>query len=268
MFQQYNVVNLVVSTYVVAALGLNIFEIAHRASVAEAQPTYICSHIDPTSNDIGSHTAVEGAMYPNMRLGAPANVSNIVDPAVISANQQCIAGKQVQAVQSEDEPLNMPHTRARRRSAASHFVPTEPRVPTAGSTNIAQQASNSVRSIGAAGSSNSFPFGQCTWWADQRYYQLHGIFVPWRTNATAANWVDRARQFGWHVSNTPTVGSIIVLQPGIQGAYSAGHVGVVEHLLHNGSVIASSMNWGTNPGMVTDYTFHPGPGVAFINQED
>jgi surface antigen len=203
-----------------------------------------------------------------MRLGAPANVSNIVDPAIISANQQCIAGEQAQAVQSEDKLLNMPHTRARRRGVASHFVPTEPIVPTAGTTNNAQQASNSVRSIGAAGSSNSFPFGQCTWWADQRYYQLHGIFVPWRTNAIAANWVDRARQFGWHVSKTPTVGSIMVLQPGIQGAYSAGHVGVVEHLLHNGSVIASSMNWGTNPRMVTDYTFHPGPGVAFINQED
>jgi len=264
MFQQCNVVSLVVSTYVVAALGLNIFEIAQRASVAEAQPTYICSHIDPTGNGIGSHTASEGAMHPD----APANVSSIADPAIISANQQCIAGEQVQAVQSEDKLLNMPPTRARHRGAASHFAPTEPIVPTAGTTNTAQQASNSVRSIGAAGSSNSFPFGQCTWWADQRYYQLHGIFVPWRTNAIAANWVDRARQFGWHVSNTPTVGSIIVLQPGIQGAYSAGHVGVVEHILHNGSVIASSMNWGTNPRMVTDSTFRSGPGVAFISQED
>jgi len=84
----------------------------------------------------------------------------------------------------------------------------------------------------------------------------------------AANWVYRAREFGWHVSGIPKVGSILVLQPGIQGAYSAGHVAVVEHLLNNGSVVASSMNWGRNPTVVTDSTFRPGPGVAFISQED
>lgn len=32
---------------------------------------------------------------------------------------------------------------------------------------------------------NVFPYGACTWWADQRYYQLHGIFVPWHTQANA-----------------------------------------------------------------------------------
>jgi len=116
----------------------------------------------------------------------------------------------------------------------------------------------------AAGNSNPFPYGQCTWWADQRYFQMNGVFVPWKTGANAGQWTGLASQFGWSVSATPRVGMIIVLQPGVQGAYAMGHVGVVEKVLGNGRVTASSMNWGANPMAVTDWQFTVGPGVAFI----
>ncbi len=117
-----------------------------------------------------------------------------------------------------------------------------------------------------SGHGNFFPYGQCTWWANQRYHQLHGLFVPWTTNANASQWNKHAYQFGWRVSNTPTVGSIIVLQPGVQGAYGLGHVGVVEQVLANGSVIVSQMNWGAHTGWVTETQFQPGPGVTFISE--
>lgn len=113
---------------------------------------------------------------------------------------------------------------------------------------------------------NMFPYGACTWWANQRYYQLHGIFVPWRMNADASQWVTRAREAGWRVSSHPTSGSIVVMQPGVQGAYGYGHVAVVERVLAGGSVIASSMNWGGNPWAITKHQIHPGPGIAFVRQ--
>jgi surface antigen len=116
---------------------------------------------------------------------------------------------------------------------------------------------------GSAG--NVFPYGQCTWWANQRYHQLYGSFVPWRTKANAFQWVNRAVEAGWHVSGTPIVGSIMVLQPNVGGAYGLGHVGVVERVLTDGRVIASSMNWGNHPNMITQDTYVPGPGVSFIN---
>jgi surface antigen len=116
---------------------------------------------------------------------------------------------------------------------------------------------------GSAG--NAFPYGQCTWWANQRYYQLHGSFVPWRVNANAFQWVARAIEAGWHVSGIPVVGAIMVLQPYVGGAYGLGHVGVVEQILTDGRVIASSMNWGKHPSMITKDTYVPGPGVSFIN---
>jgi N-acetylmuramoyl-L-alanine amidase len=117
-----------------------------------------------------------------------------------------------------------------------------------------------------AGSRNVFPFGACTWWADQRYFQLHGIFVPWRTQANAWQWVARAYQFGWRVSSRPMPGAIVVLQPWVEGAYGLGHVAVVERILKNGHVIASNMSWGGNPLRIAYVQFAPGPGVRFISQ--
>ncbi|GCF10252.1 hypothetical protein KDI_38160 [Dictyobacter arantiisoli] len=113
---------------------------------------------------------------------------------------------------------------------------------------------------------NAYPFGQCTWWASQRYYQLHNVLVPWTFNANAGEWVDRALNFGWHVSSIPTVGSILVLSGGVQGADPVGHVAIVEQVKDDGMVIASSMNWGKHPGSITNSLFHEGPGVAFISQ--
>jgi surface antigen len=113
---------------------------------------------------------------------------------------------------------------------------------------------------------NVFPYPSCTWWADQRYYQLHGIFVPWHSQANAWQWTDRAYQYGWHVSSSPVTGAIINLQPGVQGAGGLGHVGVVERILSNGHVVASNMSWGAYPSSVTDVEFTPGPGVTFLWQ--
>ena len=113
---------------------------------------------------------------------------------------------------------------------------------------------------------NVFPYPACTWWANQRYAQWHGYYVPWTTNSMAWQWKDRARDFGWQVSTRPRVGSIIDLQPWVQGAYGAGHVALVERVLGNGHVIASNMSWGANPYAVVYWEFAPGPGVTFISR--
>jgi len=131
-----------------------------------------------------------------------------------------------------------------------------------------QTSSGSVSHIPAAlpqvGRANLFPYGQCTWWASQRYYQVRGVYIPWTTQADAWEWTARAHDFGWQVATTPQVGDIIDLQPWTQGAYGLGHVGVVESILPDGHVIASNMNWGTTPWMVVNVEFTPGAGVTFI----
>lgn len=114
------------------------------------------------------------------------------------------------------------------------------------------------------GRGNYFPYGQCTWWANQRYHQLHGVYVPWLGRSNAWQWTARARQFHWQISSKPLPGAIINLQPWVQGAYSLGHVAVVERILANGHVIASNMNWGAHPYAITYIEFAPGAGVTFI----
>jgi len=115
------------------------------------------------------------------------------------------------------------------------------------------------------GTGNPFSYGQCTWWASQRYQQLTGIFVPWTTNADAWQWTARAYDFGWTVSDKPSVGAIIDFQPGVQYASYVGHVGVVEQIQANGDLVVSNMNVLGHPfGSVVDLTFQAGPGVTFI----
>lgn len=115
------------------------------------------------------------------------------------------------------------------------------------------------------GEYNPYPYGQCTWWANQRFYQMHGVFVPWTYNANAWQWTQRAYEYGWRVSSSPSPGAIVDLQPWVQGAYDLGHVAVVERVLGNGDVIASNMNWGGYPWQVSNVEFTPGPGVTFIS---
>jgi N-acetylmuramoyl-L-alanine amidase len=133
-----------------------------------------------------------------------------------------------------------------------------------GTTRSPGTSLNSGPQTALTGSSNNFPYGQCTWWASQRYFQLHGVYVPWKTDANAWQWADRAHDYDWHVSSQPVVGAIVVLQPGVQGAYSLGHVGVVESL-SNGTATVSNMNWGASPSQITDSQIYAGPGVSFIS---
>jgi surface antigen len=114
------------------------------------------------------------------------------------------------------------------------------------------------------GGLNRFAFGECTYWANMRYHALTGFWVPWLGNAY--QWSYGARASGWVVSSTPKVPSIIVLQPGVQGASWLGHVAIVESINKDGSVYTSNFNWYNGGGwdILSYTTFHPGYGVSFV----
>lgn len=115
-----------------------------------------------------------------------------------------------------------------------------------------------------AGGLNRFAFGQCTYWANMRYHALTGYWVPWLGNAY--QWAYGAQVSGWIVSSKPVVPSIIVLQPGVEGASGYGHVAIVEKINPDGSVYTSNYNWYANGGWdrLSYWTFTPGPGVVFV----
>ncbi len=114
------------------------------------------------------------------------------------------------------------------------------------------------------GGLNRFAFGNCTYWANMRYHALTGYWIPWLGNAY--QWAYGAAASGWIVSSRPHVPSIIVLQPGVEGAGGYGHVAIVERINSDGSVWTSNMNWYSNGGfdIVSYVTFYPGSGVTFV----
>lgn len=162
--------------------------------------------------------------------------------------------------------INTVHTKSDDTALIMQQAATATAVTTDGvdvGVNVGQYAGVQGPPPGADVSGNHFFWGNCTYWADMRYHQLTGVWVPWFGNASA--WASGAYSYGWHVSSTPKVYSIIVLQPGVQGAGWAGHVAIVEGINANGSVNTTNYNWGAgNFGVETWATFYPGPGVSFI----
>ena len=114
------------------------------------------------------------------------------------------------------------------------------------------------------GSLNHFFYGQCTYWANMRYHQETGHWIPWLGNAY--QWAYQAPAYGWTLSATPNPHglSIMVFSPYAEGAGAYGHVAVVESINNDGSVTTSNWNWGGAWATLTYRTFYPGPGVSFI----
>lgn len=85
----------------------------------------------------------------------------------------------------------------------------------------------------------AYSFSQCTWWAYTRRHQL-GLPVGSRFG-DGAQWADSARRLGYWVDSTPRhEGDIIVFQRGQYGSSTMyGHVGIVEHINADGSIVTS-----------------------------
>jgi len=242
--QQYNVVRIAVKAGIVAVMTLLFLgaTLGVNAAGAHAQSFNVCSSSDQTYVVVGGDTLSKIAYRYGTDWATLASYNHLANPNLIYSNQTvCIPGRST---------VNNVRTTYTYNSPAAPVAPV-----------VARQTASS-----AVGYGNVFPYPACTYWANQRYYQLHGYFVPWTTNSMAWQWTARAYNFGWHVSSWPRVGSIIDLQPWVQGAYGGGHVGVVEQVFSNGRVVASSMSWGANPYAVTYWQFTPGPGVTFISR--
>jgi N-acetylmuramoyl-L-alanine amidase len=235
-------------TSVVAVLGLLTIVATLGVNVAGAQAQALsasCSRGDRVYVVAGGDTLGAIAARYGESWSTLAAHNRIVNPNLIYRNQViCIPGG-----------------RSTHRSGSTYTAP----VSMYSATVNTYSAPMTRRSL-MVGYGNVFPYPACTWWANQRYYQMHGVFVPWRTQAMAWQWTARAYEFGWNVSASPSVGAIVDMQPWVQGAYGAGHVAVVEQVLGNGTAIASSMSWGSNPYAVVYIQVRPASGITFIRQ--
>ena len=117
-------------------------------------------------------------------------------------------------------------------------------------------------SSGVRASSNWATPGQCTWGALNKWYQSEGYYPGgWTGNAMA--WASGAAAAGYTVTGTPRTRSILVMQPGVHGSSSVGHVAWVTAVNGNEvtiiemNALAGAYNYNTR-------TLTDGPGMKYI----
>lgn len=120
---------------------------------------------------------------------------------------------------------------------------------------------------------NPFPAGQCTWGADNLVHNLmasdpsqypsgHNYIDIW---GNADQWASSAKSNDWTVTSTPRVDSVVVFQPGVQGADSTyGHVALVTAVNSNGTFQIEEMNGPAGPGRYDYRTVAHTTGESFI----
>jgi surface antigen len=111
-------------------------------------------------------------------------------------------------------------------------------------------------------SSNWATAGQCTWGALNKWYQSEGYYPGgWTGNAMV--WDTGAASAGYTVSGTPRTRSILVMEPGVHGSSSVGHVAWVTAVNGNQvtiiemNALAGAYNYNTR-------TLTDGPGMKYI----
>ncbi len=107
-----------------------------------------------------------------------------------------------------------------------------------------------------------FAYGTPMYWANMRYHQLTGHWVPWPGNAD--QWPSQAAAYGWTVSTQPHIPSIMAFQPYVQGAGPHGHVAIAESI-DGDDVITSHWDVSGYPLATTIYLRNQaGAGVSFL----
>jgi surface antigen len=115
-------------------------------------------------------------------------------------------------------------------------------------------------------SGNGYPSGQCTWYAEDRAHNYIGVFP--QIGGDARYWGATARANGWSVSTGASIGSVVVFQPGVDGAGGYGHVAwVTQFYPSQNRITIREMNF-TGPGNVDTRSVTPAydPGLAATGQ--
>lgn len=122
------------------------------------------------------------------------------------------------------------------------------------------------RSRGATRSYNAAADGgQCTWWAYSQFHRFAGVYPA--LTGDARNWDNSARALGWTVVLDAQVSSIVVFEPGVQGALSTGHVAWVEDVAQHADgryVLVSEYNGSAGWGRLDYRWVKDVPGMSYV----
>lgn len=230
--------------------------------------------LTPNSGNVaaaGAESAAPAAVGP-ATAAAPAASTALSKIGYAPAVQQAVAQRVakpkpqvIEDVQVKTERAAALKAAADRKAAAARASRDLTRKTLTASTSSAKVSVNASvpsASSGMRASSNWATAGQCTWGALNKWYQSEGYYPGgWTGNAMV--WDTGAANAGYTVSGTPRTRSILVMEPGVHGSSSVGHVAWVTAVNGNQvtiiemNALAGAYNYNTR-------TLTDGPGMKYI----
>lgn len=205
-----------------AALEVESQNISDEAAAQAAQTILLQSQLDSLNRQYAAEQAAEAARVREAQQQAARQAAAQQAAAQQAAAQQA-AAQQAAAQKSSS-------------SSGTSSTPASTTVPATSTGSSGQGTSN-----GDYG--NAYAWHQCTWWAYERRKQM-GIGTP-SYLGNGGQWYLNAAKYGLRADHTPQVGAAISFLPGQAGANRTyGHVGVVEAVYSDGSILISEMNGG------------------------
>lgn len=171
--------------------------------------------------------------------GTPGQSFSPLSPSVVasrSSHRKAVSGRwSLESAGEFDSLRAFPLSDAKKiREAVKKYAPKAP----ADIGGRFQSLGISSHQSPVHGAFEGYDFSECTWWSAVRRAQL-GHPVP-ANMGNGSQWAASARAKGFTVDHTPRTGAVIVFQPGQAAADPVyGHVGVVEAVLSDGSVVIS-----------------------------
>jgi surface antigen len=200
-------------------------------AVVAAAGGLVAAFANPASADTLSTTAAPAAVGPAHAPAAAASTA-LSKIGYAPAAQQVAAQRGAKTAPTVIEDIQVKAAKAAaaaRQAAAARASRDLTRTTLTTSTSSTKSSSNAAvpgASSGMRSSHNWATPGQCTWGALNKWYQSEGYYPGgWTGNAMA--WASGARSAGYTVGSMPRTRSIIVMQPGVAGSSSVGHVGWV-----------------------------------------
>ncbi|TQM54568.1 CHAP domain-containing protein [Humibacillus xanthopallidus] len=202
---------------------------------------------------------------------APAAASALATIGFSAQPQAAIAARKgpskpvvIEDIQVKTERAAAKAAAARKAAAAkaSRDLTRRSLTSSTSATKSTTNTSTPSASSGTRASRNWATAGQCTWGALAKWYQSEGYYPGgWTGNAMV--WDTGAAAAGYTVSGTPRTRSILVMEPGVHGSSSVGHVAWVTRVSGN-QVTIIEMNALAGPYNYNTRTLTDGPGMKYI----
>lgn len=201
---------------IVAASGGLIATIAPSANAAEGSALAAA----PAAN---APAAVGPKAAPAQASSALSSIGFVAAPTSKAASPKASGPRLIEDIVVKQQRAKAAAALKARKAAEARAARSLSRQTLTNSTSTTKTTSNTYATAGKRSSYNWATEGQCTWGALAKWKASEGYYPGgWTGNAMV--WDTGAASAGYTVSGTPRTRSILVMEPGVHGSSSVGHV--------------------------------------------